>query len=409
MPFNNPILAGEELIRSAARSENYVQSLAGWRIARDGDAEFASLSIRDTISVQNVIVDGTDLNEILWNRPWGLVGWGTLGSGYRETNASGTYVPLMEVEFTMVRGRIYRIWAENIRATSVTSTDNVIHIVHITDDGSQPTVSSAELGVAEVTVPTGGRYTGVCWGPKSFGDGDRGDPPKRIRLLYGMASIFGHRVKMNFDDIQLWIEDIGPWKNPQQIDRYAGAVTPKTFRTFDIQPYESRSYNGSGANIGYENQYMFQGDTPGINDGNRRAWAWFDPNSAGGGSGGSINDMVGVPLADIQYFELYLNYPHWYYSTGGNAWIGYHPSTSVSGTEPGGGVASVIVENFPARGVAKWINLKQAGFDSAFTSGYAKGIMVGNTPSGNLLDYGYAFGANGINGQRPGLRAGYWK
>lgn len=49
MSFSNPILAGEELIRSAIRSENYVAGSSGWRISRDGDAEFNSLTARGNI------------------------------------------------------------------------------------------------------------------------------------------------------------------------------------------------------------------------------------------------------------------------------------------------------------------------------------------------------------------------
>lgn len=49
MSFSNPILAGEELIRSAIRSEDYVANVSGWRIARNGDAEFNSIVARGQI------------------------------------------------------------------------------------------------------------------------------------------------------------------------------------------------------------------------------------------------------------------------------------------------------------------------------------------------------------------------
>lgn len=50
MPFNSPILAGETLIRSGAKSENYDPGVAGWRIARSGSAEFLDLLARGQIS-----------------------------------------------------------------------------------------------------------------------------------------------------------------------------------------------------------------------------------------------------------------------------------------------------------------------------------------------------------------------
>ncbi len=52
MPFSDEILAGEQLIRTAIRSENYVMpppSLTGWRITRDGDAEFNNIIARGIV------------------------------------------------------------------------------------------------------------------------------------------------------------------------------------------------------------------------------------------------------------------------------------------------------------------------------------------------------------------------
>lgn len=51
MAFSNSILAGEELVRSGIRSENYVPGVAGWRIGRDGTAEFQDAMIRGTVVV----------------------------------------------------------------------------------------------------------------------------------------------------------------------------------------------------------------------------------------------------------------------------------------------------------------------------------------------------------------------
>lgn len=50
MAFRNSILAGEELIRTGMRSANYVAGLAGWRVARNGDAEFNDLTVRGTFA-----------------------------------------------------------------------------------------------------------------------------------------------------------------------------------------------------------------------------------------------------------------------------------------------------------------------------------------------------------------------
>lgn len=51
MPFRDPIVAGAKLIRDAIESEQFVAGVQGWRIARDGTAEFASLTARGEVVV----------------------------------------------------------------------------------------------------------------------------------------------------------------------------------------------------------------------------------------------------------------------------------------------------------------------------------------------------------------------
>jgi hypothetical protein len=49
--FRNSILAGEELVRTGIRSTNYVAGVSGWRIGRDGSAEFLNALIRGELMV----------------------------------------------------------------------------------------------------------------------------------------------------------------------------------------------------------------------------------------------------------------------------------------------------------------------------------------------------------------------
>jgi hypothetical protein len=53
MTFGNSILAGEELVRTGIRSPNFVAGVSGWRIARDGSAEFNNVTVRGTFRAQN--------------------------------------------------------------------------------------------------------------------------------------------------------------------------------------------------------------------------------------------------------------------------------------------------------------------------------------------------------------------
>lgn len=53
MGFSNPIVgAMGRLIREAIQSLNYVTGVSGWRITRDGEAEFASLTARGSVRAQ---------------------------------------------------------------------------------------------------------------------------------------------------------------------------------------------------------------------------------------------------------------------------------------------------------------------------------------------------------------------
>lgn len=53
MALKDPILAGEQLIPSGIRSENYAAGVSGWRIAKDGSAEFYGVVIRADLESAN--------------------------------------------------------------------------------------------------------------------------------------------------------------------------------------------------------------------------------------------------------------------------------------------------------------------------------------------------------------------
>lgn len=59
MPFSNPLVAGNTLIRESIESEGFQTGIQGWSIQRDGDAEFNDVSIRGELSVS-----GSDTTEI---------------------------------------------------------------------------------------------------------------------------------------------------------------------------------------------------------------------------------------------------------------------------------------------------------------------------------------------------------
>lgn len=71
--FKNSILGGAEtLIRSAIKSFNYVAGVAGWRIARDGTAEFANATIRGTVIADNghIVIDNNGITVTSTTHKW---------------------------------------------------------------------------------------------------------------------------------------------------------------------------------------------------------------------------------------------------------------------------------------------------------------------------------------------------
>lgn len=49
MPFDDPLVEGEDLVRNGIQSPDYVAGVSGWRINRSGDAEFNDVTMRGTL------------------------------------------------------------------------------------------------------------------------------------------------------------------------------------------------------------------------------------------------------------------------------------------------------------------------------------------------------------------------
>lgn len=419
MPFNNPIVAGEELIRSSIMSENFsvVEPGAGWRIGRDGAATFNSIDVRgnatggsaayDTVSAgTSLLYKGTELSSLFDTKGGRIVGYHSRITA-TPTAALNVYQAIARINFTAAANKTYRITATGALLASGGSGSMTWDVRLKYNYGVNPTFTSPDLRQSTPSGPSGGIPI-----PYQIGGLFRSATVQDVRILLcffgavGNATSFGSTAS-SILPTELIIEELTDALPLTGVNDDGSATPPKTYRTFDVQPFASRGYRASGANLGYDNQYMHGGDI-GV-DGNRRSWAWFDANAAGGGSGGSMNDMQSVLTADLDYFDLFLFYPHWYYTSGGTAFIGHHNSTSVTSTEQGGGVYGEITQGWEGRNIGKWISLKGSSIATAALAGTIEGICLGNTGSASLSHYGYAYGANGINGQRPGLRAGYYK
>lgn len=128
MTFTNSILSGDTLVRRAIQSEGYQAGLAGWRIERDGDAFFESVTTRGSWRVQNAAsgdayIEGNisgNIPYIKWN---GLVGLNPVSALAQMVGTSGI-------------GRL-RIHIEPLGSNAALSFADQLGIVFEGDSGSK--------------------------------------------------------------------------------------------------------------------------------------------------------------------------------------------------------------------------------------------------------------------------------
>lgn len=426
MPFNNPVVAGEELIRSSMRSENFQSSTesetgegAGWAVFRDGRAEFNAITVRGNTSGQSaafedlsasneIYYQGNALSDLLDAKNNGPVAYGAIPSGPTRVIGEGSGAALLDLAFTCSPDRLYTFEILPFRAApNVNGVNMLIELRYRTDENTNTAVTDPALFMHEETT-YGDNFINMS-ALRTIAGAVFTSTEQMIKVGVWFRVIeTGGSYEATIpavDGVQLMIHDVGPWTlSNTGVNRFDGGGSSATYRKFFVGPYASRSYDGSGANIGYEDQYAMQGDI-GI-DGNRRSWIWFDANATGTGNGGNMNDMQGA--ASLDYFDVYLNYDHWYFATG-TAVIGCHNSNLVTATEQGGAVYDRKRVGGWARDEGRWVSLLGTDIATEALAGRLEGIVLGNTGSADREFYGYAHGANGVGGQAPGLRAGYYK
>lgn len=150
MSFKNPIIVGEELIPGGLRSNDYVESETGWRIDKNGGAQFDNLQVLKALGVGDISADTLDLNGIgnladaLDIMPKGIVAYGANASGTNAGNTSGANeLKMFEYSFGPVYpGRLYKTTIVFSWAGSVTD-DCYDFLCRNTVDGTTPGLSSA--------------------------------------------------------------------------------------------------------------------------------------------------------------------------------------------------------------------------------------------------------------------------
>lgn len=414
MPFRNDLVGGEELIRSAIRSENFDpesvdQQVSGWRIARDGSATFNNLTIGSSnftidasgdavfqsVSANEIFLDGDSLADILNSRGRGVVhiyritGTTTVGSG--QTLFARVNVPAVEE-------RLYEVQFTNLRLVK-SGGPTLFQIRGFYDFDTDATNSSTPF----LYYAGGQRYTSSnasdAFNPSGVFQIDSADVGKDVSLAFYHESSNGD---VGFDPgstvvSYILITDLGAGKTI--IDVSAGdagggggttQVTKWYFATW------SASWYGFGKRSGTR---LYQGNhLLGDGTGDQYGKIGFDDAQI-------RSDLSGATIDSI---ELRMQNEHSWFNSGLIGRFGTHNNAS----EPGGSSSTSgsfnRVQADYNKGQRKYITLPNA-IGEEFRDNTTKGITTGRTNAGNRDDYGYWYGWNATSDQAPVLRITYTK
>ena len=410
MEFGNPIVGGEDLIRTAIKSPDFNTdpesgNVTGWRIARDGSATFYNLTIGSTAFnidqngnavFQNVtvngelFVNGESVADQLTMMANGVVAWVDLsGSSPVTVTTSDTIMGRLTVpEFDVTRTYAFNALM-HIDVASTGSSYVGVRVRYAW--GTDPTTSSPILCEWQA----GGRNANTdefMTNRFIFDESDLGTAGTELRLLITtFSSIAGIRVEAETWN-RVWVEDMGPIvpRSTWTLSSGGGGTT-QYVKTYSAN--ESASYQEDGSNRGIADCY--QGRYSATN-GNQYSMIGFDDALIRSDTAGSTINKV----------ELYLNNNHFYSNSGGNAVIGTHNQTTLSGTHSSSQINDNLQQTHFDLGQAKWITIPNS-IGTALRDNTAKGIALGPGPTTSQSYYGY-FAGNGQSGE-PQLRITYTK
>jgi hypothetical protein len=369
---------------------------------------------------------GQEMSDLLWDMAWGFVtyerGWtnrpdsGSTGPGY--TAETG----LIELSFTAVEGRMYRIRARSqfdfyggtgtsVLQNAITvsgTTSSVNGCTVITPNGASPTVSNTQVGRNFALSYDGGGTDFTCdveailvcsADPGGLYGATTGIAPGTHRMLWTAVKHAGNATgwyMRNYNPAQssdFYVEDIGPAVHEGGVYNTGGAsvVATQTY-TKTYNAIWSRRYG----NAGYTDGTVYQGYYSGT-WGTQKSMVYFGTQP--------FTDMGST--AKVSKVEVYLYNNHWYYNGGGTAHIGAFTGT----TEPtsfGGSGVNLTVSSWPV-GAGKWVTLPSSWNSSWNSATPYRGITLG-ADLGSSTDktyYGYFAGVG--DSHPPQLRITYTK
>lgn len=418
MPFRNDILGGEELIRSAIRSENFNDGsqdgamVTGWRIGRDGSATFNNVTIGspewnidsdgsavfNEVSTDSITLDGESLSSIINVRGRGVLGVTNLSN--ETAPYAGSSIEFARVTIPNLEDREYRISLHNIWIDKKTSSPTWIRIDGYFAFGQVATESDFHLiAWQDGQNETSSSSDEIISFSTCFGIGEGGEGFDGHISLFFRSSTDGPTIRALETVSRIVTEDLGAAVDNLSEDMSnpggstGGGETQYT-RTYDA--VWSASWD-AGDSRKMDAELLYQGDYSGSND--RYGKIGFDDTQIRSDLNGATIDQV----------ELRLSNEHSWLNSGLDpAIIGTHNNTN----EPTGSTSTS--GNFNRftydwdKGQTKYVALTTA-VGEEFRDNTSKGITTGRTNAGGQSDYGYFTGADGTNSSIPRLRITYTK
>lgn len=440
MALPNPIVEGNVLQIPAIQSIDYTTGgSTGWRIARDGTADFNDLNLRGNVGAAQVSADlgifadielpnydslDTTLDNITSDTTGQLVGW------WDQTDANlvglAAEIKTIGLDFLALPDRIYRIDCyARLTASANTASGQMLLRGIANTDGTFPVAPTIANTAVMLQVTYNGAGTGNAVTP--FGvavlDTTGWGHNTWVRLILTLSASTGTfsqasgtaglgtptliRTVRYAPAARMVVMDAGPSAslnisgqgyNTTDVVPTSGGSTPPTVKSYSktFNATWSRTYDGNNATTWDDTPYCYQGYYSSTR-GNTKSLIGFDYAAIAAALAG----------ATVTGCKLTIKSAHAYYNSGYTLWWGTHNYTAKPASWNGANVNQNrnFITNFAA-GKTATINLGTA-IGNEFKAQTSRGISSGPGPTTSLIYYGFAYGATSSG--RPYLTFTYTK
>lgn len=429
MAFRNPIVEGEDLVSTGLRSDNYVENVSGWRIAKDGNVQFENLNVLHGLSSESLATGELSASSLNVDSRYQLPSWfdqyAILGSTPYARGIVGYMAPTLDMNnfvcvgtnvrnymfgcgFYGMTNRMYRFYAKT-RLTVTNGSSWTLRLRYVV--GNTPpdnTVDATILNVRSLDITGAGTVIEVDY---EYIFNITSANADRLVFIDIYRSVGSGNATVTTPDSRFasycYCEDLGPIPGTtdnltltlpeNRITYVSGTPAPPT-------PSPVRSTKTYTAN--WSRTYVVSTGATTYDDTASCYQGYYSS------ARGNLLSLLGFNYAQIQsdlsgyttmhsiYLKVYI--AHTYYNAGTPLAIGTHNYTTKPGSVSGGMNTKRITSNtYPAGGPYSInISLSDGGkwLADEFISGASRGIMFGGGATPATRDwYMYLNGATMAN------------